>query len=60
MSLKIMGALRRQPDTMTMEAFLRARWENYEMLYNVTVTGLPEDWLGWDLLKQSHGHVREK
>ena len=44
------------PDTMTMEGFVRVRWENYELLYNIT--GLPEDWWGWALLKRSH--VREE
>ena len=43
------------PITMTMEGFVKARWDNYELLYNIT--SLPEDWWGQDFLKRSH--VRE-
>jgi len=46
---------RAHPITMTMEGFVKARWDNYELLYNIT--SLPEDWWGRDFLKRSH--VRE-
>ena len=44
------------PETMRLKDFLRVRWENYELLYNLTI--LPEDWWGWIFLERSH--VREK
>lgn len=48
--------LNAHPATMTMEGFLNVRWDNYELLYNITT--LPEEWWGWDFLKRSH--IREE